>query len=135
MILSWVLPSMKVWNALRNLAPFIQFKKREKYPWRSVTTRLHLCISCFLNCINGTKSRKASHIWYLLNHQKEGTRMRLNGTQIIWRKLWNKSSVWNWELAQGLSKMDWFRRNSPLRNMKTLGTNFCPPDYQEKYLS
>ena len=104
MILSWVLSSMKVWNALRNLAPFIQFKKREKYPWRSVTTRLHLCISCFLNCINGTKSRKASHIWYLLNHQKEGTRMRLNGTQIIWRKLWNKSSVWNWELAQGTFK-------------------------------
>ena len=24
-------------NVLRNLAPFVQFKKREKHPWRSVT--------------------------------------------------------------------------------------------------
>ena len=31
----------------------MQFKKREKHPWRSVT---------FLNCAHGTKSRNASHI-------------------------------------------------------------------------
>ena len=24
-------------DALRGLVPFVQFKKREKYPWRSVT--------------------------------------------------------------------------------------------------
>ena len=24
-------------DALRNLAPFVQFKKREKHPWKSVT--------------------------------------------------------------------------------------------------
>ena len=24
-------------DALRDLVPFLQFKKREKYPWRSVT--------------------------------------------------------------------------------------------------
>ena len=24
-------------NALRDLVPFVQFKKREKHPWRSVT--------------------------------------------------------------------------------------------------
>ena len=45
--------------------PFIQFKKREKHPWKSVTfskvaglkvTLLHGCFSRFLNC---TKSRKA----------------------------------------------------------------------------
>ena len=24
-------------DALRDLVPFVQFKKREKYPWRSVT--------------------------------------------------------------------------------------------------
>ena len=24
-------------DALRNLVPFVQFKKREKHPWRSVT--------------------------------------------------------------------------------------------------
>ena len=28
----------KFWeNALRDLVPFVQFKKREKHPWRSVT--------------------------------------------------------------------------------------------------
>ena len=26
-------------NALRDLVPFVQFKKREKHPWRSVTIR------------------------------------------------------------------------------------------------
>ena len=24
-------------DAMRNLVPFVQFKKREKHPWRSVT--------------------------------------------------------------------------------------------------
>ena len=61
-------------DALRDLVPFAQFKKREKHPWRSVTFKpatllklalLHGCFSCFLNCTNATKSRKASHIFYL----------------------------------------------------------------------
>ena len=26
-----------IYNALRDLVPFVQFKKREKHPWRSVT--------------------------------------------------------------------------------------------------
>ena len=26
-------------DALRNLVPFLQFRKREKHPWRSVTFR------------------------------------------------------------------------------------------------
>ena len=26
-----------IWDALRNLVPFAQYKKREKHPWRSVT--------------------------------------------------------------------------------------------------
>ena len=42
-------------DALRDLVPFVQFKKREKQPWRSVTPR-------FLNCTNGTKSRETTHI-------------------------------------------------------------------------
>ena len=59
-------------DALRDLVPFVQFKKREKHPWMSVTfskmagqpatllkvTLLHGCFSRFLNCTNGTKSRK-----------------------------------------------------------------------------
>ena len=29
--------SENICDALRNLLPFVQFKKREKHPWRSVT--------------------------------------------------------------------------------------------------
>ena len=59
-----------VCDALRDLVSFVQFKKREKHPWRSVTfsivmllkvTLLHGCFSHFLNFTNGTKPRKASH--------------------------------------------------------------------------
>ena len=59
-----------VCDALRDLVSFVQFKKREKHPWRSVTfsivmllkvTLLHGCFSPFLNFTNGTKPRKASH--------------------------------------------------------------------------
>ena len=58
-------------DALRDLVPFIQFEKREKYSWKSVTfikvagllkvTLFHGCFLRFLNCTNGTKSRKAPH--------------------------------------------------------------------------
>ena len=62
---------------MHDLVPFVQFKKREKHPWRSVTfskvagyepatllklTLLHGCFPRFSNCINGTKSRSVSHI-------------------------------------------------------------------------
>ena len=52
---------------LRDLVQLLQFKKREKHPWRSVTLKLkvallHGCFSCFLNCTNGTKSHNAPHI-------------------------------------------------------------------------
>ena len=50
-------------DALRDLVPFVQFKKRGKYPWVSVTfglvlkvTLLYGCFSRFKNCTNGTKS-------------------------------------------------------------------------------
>ena len=60
-------------DASRDLAPFLQFKKHETHPWRSVTfskvtgfslkvTFLHGCFSRFLDCTNGTKSRNAPHI-------------------------------------------------------------------------
>ena len=29
--------NINIWDALRDLVPFVQFKKREKHPWRSVT--------------------------------------------------------------------------------------------------
>ena len=55
--------------ALRDSAPFVQFKKQS---WRGVTftkvTLLHGCFSRFLKCTNGTKSRNASHMsWSVLN--------------------------------------------------------------------
>ena len=51
-------------DAFRDLVPFVQFEKREKHPWRSVISRtlLHGRFSRFLNCANGTKSRKTSHV-------------------------------------------------------------------------
>ena len=69
--------ALYICDALRDLVPFIQFKKREKHPWRSATfikvaglktatlikvVLLHGCFSRFLNCTNGTKSWKPSHI-------------------------------------------------------------------------
>ena len=47
-------------DALRNLVPFLQFKKPEKHPWRNVTfSKLAGCTpQRFLNCINGTNSAK-----------------------------------------------------------------------------
>ena len=60
-----------IWDALRDLVPFGQFKKRDKNPWRSVAlvqpatllkvSFLHGCFSRFLICTNDTKSRKPSH--------------------------------------------------------------------------
>ena len=67
---------MIISGALRDLVPFIEFKKREIHPWRSGTfskvaafypatllkvTLLHGCFSQILNCTNGTKSHKTSH--------------------------------------------------------------------------
>ena len=63
---------------MRNFLPFVQFKKCEKHPWKSVTsskavgrlksptllkvTLLHDCFSRFSKYTNGTKSSKASHM-------------------------------------------------------------------------
>ena len=66
-------PDQIICGALCDLVPFLQFKKCEKHPWRSVNfskvagfslklTFLHGCFSRILNCTNGTKSRNAPHI-------------------------------------------------------------------------
>ena len=65
--------SCQINNALDNLVPFVQFKKREKHPWGSVTlvkfrqtllklTLRHGCFSRFVHCTNDNKSHKASQI-------------------------------------------------------------------------
>ena len=53
---------------MRDLVPFIQFKKREKHPWRSVTFSkvTGYFFLRFLNCTNGAKSRNASHFHTIL---------------------------------------------------------------------
>ena len=64
----WLMVVMLESDALRDLVAFVQFKKREKHPRRSVNfkpatllklTHLHGFFSRFLNCTNGTKSRNA----------------------------------------------------------------------------
>ena len=61
-----------------DLVPFVYFEKREKQSWRSVTfskvgdfnlptallevTLFHGCFSHFLNCTNGKKLRKVTHV-------------------------------------------------------------------------
>ena len=51
-------------DALHDLVPFVQFKKRKKHPGRSVTksNTPPWVFLRFWNCTNGTKSRNASHI-------------------------------------------------------------------------
>ena len=43
-------------DALRNLVPFVQFKKREKHPWRNVN------FNKVAGFTNGTNSRNAPHV-------------------------------------------------------------------------
>ena len=81
-------------DALLALVPFIQFKKRERHPWESVTLRkvagfrlLHGCLSRFLNFTNGIKPRKASHIkifsWFLVN---SNLTLLLKASTLSWRR-------------------------------------------------
>ena len=66
-LIFWML-FLNIWD----LVPFVEFKKREKYLWRSVTllkpatllkvTLFHGCFSHFLNCTNGTNLRNTSHL-------------------------------------------------------------------------
>ena len=62
-------------GGLRDLVPFVHFKKSEKHPCRSVTfskvarfsltlkiTLSHGAFSCFLHRVHGTKLRNAPHI-------------------------------------------------------------------------
>ena len=64
--MNWL--SGTICGTLRDLVPFVQFKKREKHPWRSKPatllklTLLRGCFSNFLNFTNGTKSCNASHM-------------------------------------------------------------------------
>ena len=57
---------LNICDVLHDLVPFVQFRKCEKHPRRNVTfstksNTFSWCFSRYLNCTNGTKSRKASH--------------------------------------------------------------------------
>ena len=60
-------------DALRDLLPFVKFKKREKHAWNSVTFSkdsgcslkvkvLRGCLSRFLKCANGTNQQFVSYL-------------------------------------------------------------------------
>ena len=61
---------LNIWDALRNLVPSVQLKRREKHPWMSVKFSKDagwiIYFSHFLNWIYGTKSRIGSHMFNLL---------------------------------------------------------------------
>ena len=52
----WMIELGAICDALHDLVPFVQFKKHEKHPWRSVTFRSKS------NRTKGTKSHNARHI-------------------------------------------------------------------------
>ena len=61
---------LQICDALRDLVPFVQFKKRQKHPWRSDKTLLkvallHGCFSHFLIRTNGTKSCNVPQLCYI----------------------------------------------------------------------
>ena len=67
----FILMGSSIYDALRDLVPFVQLKKREKYSCSGVNlskvilvkvTHLHGCFSRFSNSNNVTKLRKASHL-------------------------------------------------------------------------
>ena len=80
-------------DALRDLLSFVQFKKREKHPWRRVT---------FSKVAGFTKSRNASQM--------------LNITKNIWLFFWISSNV-N-EVIKTI--LDFFIQNSFLNSPKKL---------------
>ena len=96
-------------DVLRDLVPFLQFKKCEKHPWRSVTfntvaewkplslpkvTLLYECFSRFLNSTNGTKLCKTSHqnlLWIHENWKIVGSnlfgKLKINGNLAVKSKV------------------------------------------------
>ena len=106
-------------GALRDLVAFAQFKKLEKHPWRSVTfsklagvrvslwKKLQVSLFLiklqsvtksdtppwvfFLNCTNGTKSHKASHMHWECEPFSEYRNLRVrNDSMVQNQRIWIK---------------------------------------------
>ena len=73
----WQEKGLHLQNVRKDLVPFVQFKKCEKHPWKSISFSTAAGFSLqlfqkwpssmgvfrvFWNCTNGTKSREVSHI-------------------------------------------------------------------------
>ena len=123
---------LTICGALRDLVQCAQFKKREKHHGGALlflkTTLLHGHFSRFLNCTNGTKSRKAPHFCKQFHFRcLLGSQMRpsqwLRPSQwpimmIIYRGFYNcktrDSTNWIWGLWSG--------------HISDLYSHFIPPE-------
>ena len=58
-------------DALRDFRPFLQYKKREKHPWRSVTFKSNTPLWVFYMFfeLNVTKSRNGPHFFVAIEPQ------------------------------------------------------------------
>ena len=75
-------------DAFRDLVPFVQFKKREIHPRKSVTFSKvavwsHGCFSRFLNCTNCTKLRNLLHMCSVILRSRDVLRTQSNMIIII----------------------------------------------------
>ena len=57
----------EICDKLHDLVPLVEFKKRKKHPWMSVTFSKVDVFHIFLNCTNGTKSYNTLHIVLYFN--------------------------------------------------------------------
>ena len=115
--------SIIICDALRDLVPFVQFKKLEcthegvlllvKLQAKSFTTLLkvtllHGCFSRFLNCTNGTKSRKTSHIYLAcLTHSLKASVTRELGINLFYTTIPCLNSVKEFEASHKVPKKFW----------------------------
>ena len=91
-ILSYLRKQCRCWEQIwSELVPFAQFKKSEKHPQRTAeaynftkSNTLPWVFSRFLDCTNGAKSWKASHI-YRKNFHKRSSLIRALQSFANWR--------------------------------------------------
>ena len=112
-ILKWVNPDIKcgdIYDALRNLISFVQFRENEKHPWRSVTFNTPPRVFFTFWIVKIVANRAKRHIKILHFKIFEGrqihvvVRMALIKTQILtevsrrFRKFWRKIHLYHYYL-------------------------------------
>ena len=96
-------------DALRDMVPFVQFKKCEKHPKRSLTfskvasyksanllkvTLLHGRFSRFLNCTNDTKSQKTLHFISDASRVTMTNKLNIGFKYVIFTKAFKNTSYY-----------------------------------------